>query len=168
MPPDHTGKLFGDHARELVRYARRLSGDADLAEDVVQEAFVRLMERSPEDRRNLRSWLFATVTNLVRDQGRNRRRSAKLRKLHGSLLTPGHGPQDPLRAAQNAELRARLSEALDTLSHRERVAILMREEGFAHREIAEALDTTTGTIGTLLSRALAKLARRLPLTREDT
>jgi DNA-directed RNA polymerase specialized sigma24 family protein len=39
----------------------------------------------------------------------------------------------------------------------------MREEGFAHREIAEALETTTGSVGTLLARALDRLASRLPL-----
>jgi RNA polymerase sigma factor (sigma-70 family) len=52
-------------------------------------------------------------------------------------------------------------EALDELSAKERTALLMREEGFRHREIAEAIGTTTGSVGTLLSRAIRKAALRL-------
>ena len=48
--------------------------------------------------------------------------------------------------------------ALEALSHRERSAVLLRHEGYAQREIAEILGTTTGTIGTLTARALRKLA----------
>jgi DNA-directed RNA polymerase specialized sigma24 family protein len=43
----------------------------------------------------------------------------------------------------------------------------MREEGFAHREIAEAVGTTTGSVGTLIARALDRLAQQLPLDAED-
>jgi DNA-directed RNA polymerase specialized sigma24 family protein len=43
----------------------------------------------------------------------------------------------------------------------------MREEGFTHREIAEAVGTTTGSVGTLIARALDRLAERLPLDQED-
>jgi DNA-directed RNA polymerase specialized sigma24 family protein len=51
--------------------------------------------------------------------------------------------------------------ALSALSPKERSAVLMREEGFAHREIAEALGTTTGSVGTLLARALDRLGKAL-------
>jgi len=43
------------------------------------------------------------------------------------------------------------------------MVLLMREEGFAHREIAEAVGTTTASVGTMIARALDKLARLLPL-----
>ena len=43
----------------------------------------------------------------------------------------------------------------------------MREEGFAHREIADAIGTTTGSVGTMIARALDKLAERLSLDGED-
>ena len=57
--------------------------------------------------------------------------------------------------------------ALAGLSGKERMALLMREEGFAQREIAEAVGTTTGSVGTLIARALDKLAERIDLDRED-
>jgi DNA-directed RNA polymerase specialized sigma24 family protein len=48
--------------------------------------------------------------------------------------------------------------ALDALSDKERTAVLMREEGFSHKEIADAVGTTTGSVGTLIARALLKFA----------
>ena len=53
-----------------------------------------------------------------------------------------------------------------TLSDKERVAVLMREQGFAHREIADAVGATTGSVGTLLARALERLARSISVDRE--
>ena len=60
-----------------------------------------------------------------------------------------------------------MREALATLSDKERAVLLMREEGFTHREIAEAVGTTTGSVGTMIARALDKLAQRLDLDAED-
>ncbi len=57
--------------------------------------------------------------------------------------------------------------ALATLNEKERTVLLMREEGFTHREIAEAVGTTTGSVGTMIARALDRLAERLPLDAED-
>jgi DNA-directed RNA polymerase specialized sigma24 family protein len=53
------------------------------------------------------------------------------------------------------------------LTDRERTILLMREEGFAHREIASIVGTTTGSIGTMIARALERLAQHLPLDVED-
>jgi DNA-directed RNA polymerase specialized sigma24 family protein len=53
------------------------------------------------------------------------------------------------------------------LGEKERTVLLMREEGFSHREIADAVGTTTGSVGTMIARALDKLAAELPLDAED-
>jgi RNA polymerase sigma factor (sigma-70 family) len=65
------------------------------------------------------------------------------------------------------EQRRVVTEALALLSDKERTALLMREEGFSHREIAQAVGTTTGSVGTLVARALARLADELALDREE-
>jgi DNA-directed RNA polymerase specialized sigma24 family protein len=57
--------------------------------------------------------------------------------------------------------------ALDRLSWKERTVLLMREEGFAHHEIAGAVGTTTGSVGTMLARALKKLSVELSPTTES-
>ena len=76
-------------------------------------------------------------------------------------------PMDPAEAAHATEVRVAVRAALKRLNPRERTALMMREEGFSHREIAEAVETTTGSVGTILARALEKLARELPLDEGD-
>ena len=75
-------------------------------------------------------------------------------------------PPEVIDTVERAEARARVRSALATLSEKERVLLLMREEGFKHREIAAAIGTTTGSVGTLIARALAKLAEHLDRTGE--
>lgn len=158
--------LFDRHHRSLVRYLVRLTGDADLAADAAQEAFVRLLQQQPRPA-HARAWLFRVATNVVRDSAR---RAHRHRVLGGSgrvLGAHGDSPGAPDRTIERESARALVREALEALSPKERQALLMREEGFAHREIAEALDTTTGSIGTLLRRAIRKAARRLGVPEEN-
>ncbi|HEY2824062.1 MAG TPA: sigma-70 family RNA polymerase sigma factor [Gemmatimonadales bacterium] len=157
---DDTPGLYAEVRPVLLRYLTRLTGDADAAEDFVQEAFVRLAERPPGDDRNIKGWLFTVATNLARDGLRTSRRRLVLVRGVGDRVS-ADPPRDPSSGVERAELRARVRRALEGLSERERTALLMREEGFSHREIAEAVDTTTQSVGTLLARALKKMAQRL-------
>ena len=151
--------LYRQHAEELVRYGTRLSGSPDTASDAVQEAFVRLLGTSPKPD-NPRAWLYKVLTNVIRD---GIRRDVRRRQLLPHLSPVTSTGADSLRGMEAAEVAARVRRALATLRPKERVAVLMREEGFGHREIAEAIGTTTGTIGTLLARTFAKLAKSLPI-----
>lgn len=157
--------LFARHHAALERYLSRLTGDPDLAGDIAQEAFVRLLEQ-PERPAQPRPWLFRVATNLVRDAARQRRRRLELGT--GDRLRGAHGdaPPAPDRAVEDRDARRLVREALRALSAKEQEALLMREEGFKHREIAEALGTTTGSIGTLLRRAIEKAAAALPAHEE--
>lgn len=158
--------LYRTHHPSLVRYLTRLCGDPDLADDAAQEAFVRLAERPPADERELRAWLFTVATNVVRDARRAGRRRAEI--LAGDLegASPTTAP-DPADDAVRAELGRHVRAALDALPQRDRAILLMREEGFKHREIAAAVGITTGSVGTLIARALDRLAERLPPDLED-
>lgn len=152
--------LFARHHPPLQRYLARLTGDPDLAADAAQEAFVRLLERRPPAD-GVRPWLFRVATNLVRDAAR-RKRTRHLLGLRGrAQASHGDPPRSPEEVVGTVAARRLVREALDALSPKERQALLMREEGFKHREIAEALGTTTGSVGTLLSRAVQKAADRL-------
>ena len=154
--------LYEAYRSPLVRYLTRFAGDSELAEDAAQEAFVRLAERPPARDENLRAWLFTVATRIAVDDARARRRRASL--LDAGPDAPGVGdpPDRPDHALDRTELRRRVRAALDTLDEKERTVLLMREEGFAHREIAAAVGTTTGSVGTMIARALKKLADRLP------
>jgi len=160
-------ELFARHHAELYRYAARFTGDADLAEDVVQDVFVRLVERPPADQQRVRGWLFRVATTVAVDALRSSRRRRGLALAWPDRLPMGDPSPDPASAAERSELRRRVREALQELSEKERAVLLMREEGFAHREIADAVGTTTKSVGTMIARALDKLARRLDLDAED-
>lgn len=158
-------RLFEEHHAALFRYLVRLTGDADIAHDAAQEAFVKFVAKPPRDE-HPRAWLFAVATNAVRTW-------ATTRKRHATLLGNGSGRipcPDPLPAPDDVaaarQRRAAVRRALDQLTEKERTMLLMREEGFAHREIAEAVGTTTGSVGTMIARALDKLATLLPLDAE--
>jgi len=153
-------ELFARHHAPLERYLVRLTGDGDLAADLAQETFVRLLERSPPPEA-VRPWLFRVATNLVRDAARRTSRHDTLNRDGRAPAAHGDPPPPPDQDVDRERCRRLVRRALDELSSKERTALLMREEGFRHREIAEALGTTTGSVGTLLSRAIRKAARRL-------
>jgi RNA polymerase sigma-70 factor (ECF subfamily) len=159
-------RLFEEHHAALHRYLVRLSGDPDVAADAAQEAFVKLVAKPPADG-SPKAWLYTVATNHVRAWANTRKRQTTLLARHGGRAGLGDGSADPLHAAQAAELKGIVRRALDALSEKERTILLMREEGFAHREIAEVVGTTTGSVGTMIARALDKLAELLPLDHED-
>ena len=150
--------LFQQHHAGLLRYLTRYTGDPEEAADAVQEAYLRLVERPPERDENLRGWLFIVATNVVRDR-RKKHHEAALAEAAEERI--GSDQADPLVVLEQNERRRTVREVLDKLSTKERTILLMREEGFMHREIAEAVGTTTKSIGTMLVRALNKLAKDL-------
>lgn len=162
---DRASELFENHHDALFRYLVRLSGDPDIAADAAQEAFVRLLDRAPMGPAE-RAWLFKVGTNYVLESRRTASRRGRLLDGRG-VQTMGDAPRDPHASVEADERRRVVMAALNRLSEKERVALLMREEGFSHREIAEAVGTTTGSVGTLLARTLERLARETTFDRES-
>lgn len=159
-------RLFEEHHAELHRYLVRLTGDEDLAQDAAQEAFARLIARPPEDT-HPRAWLFTVATNLVRTWAGARSRRLALLGAAAARVPAADPWPDPGELAEAGERRDAVRRALEELTEKERTILLMREEGFSHREIAAAVRTTTGSVGTMVARALDKLARALPLDAES-
>lgn len=148
--------MFRAYHAPLVRYLTRRLGDRDWAEEVAQETFLRALRQDALT--SERSWLFAVATNLVRDEARRDER----RRRHLAILADEERarelePPEPssLERAQEAALARR---AVDSLAERDRLALLMREEGLDYHEIAEALGLSHGSIGTTLARARRRLA----------
>jgi RNA polymerase sigma-70 factor (ECF subfamily) len=153
-------RLFEEHHAALFRYVVRLTGDVDVAHDAVQEAFARLVAKPPRNEQP-RAWLFTVATNQVRAWANSRKRRQALLQHAGPRLPGPNAPPDPEQTARASEARSAVRAALDTLTEKERAVLLMREEGFTHREIATAVGTTTGSVGTTIARALDKLAALL-------
>ena len=148
-------RLFRTYNAALVRYLTRRLGDRDWAEEVAQETFVRALRQ--ETLTNERSWLFAVATSLVRDEARKDAR----RRRHLALLAEQEREtsveQEPT-TLERAQEAAMARKAVDALVERDRLALLMREEGLDYTEIAEALQLSPGSVGTTLARARRRLA----------
>ncbi|MDQ3697807.1 MAG: sigma-70 family RNA polymerase sigma factor [Gemmatimonadota bacterium] len=147
-------RLFRTYNLHLVRYLTRRLGDRDWAEEVAQETFVRALRQDRID--NERAWLFTVANNLVRDEARkDARRRRHLTLLLAEQREAIEEPASaPLERAQEAAMARR---AMEQLAERDRLALLMREEGLDYNEIAAALDLSVGSIGTTLARARRRL-----------
>ena len=149
-------RLFREYHDPLVRYLTRRLGDRDWAEEVAQETFLRALRQ--ETIVNERAWLFAVATNLVRDEARkDQRRRRHLELLFAEEREREREEPGPTSLEQ-AQEQAFARKALDGLAERDRLALLMREEGLDYTEIAEALELSVGSIGTTLARARRRLA----------
>jgi len=154
------GAFVGENLERAHRLAWRLvGGDEAAAEDVAQDAFVKAYRSLDRFRgeSSLGTWFYRI---LVRE-AQNYRRWRALRELWGGLSNqeaPDPSPEpsgDPL-------LRRRITEAVEGLSRRQREAfVLVHEEGFTMREVAEMLDRSEGTVKTHVQRALQSLRREL-------
>jgi RNA polymerase sigma factor (sigma-70 family) len=143
--------LYEEVFPSLFRYCNRLTGDADAAEDVAQEAFVRLLTRKVEGHPTaIRVWLFRVATHLIRD--RYRVSENRKRLLETYPVTPSGSP-DPEEQLELEEEVGGVKAALGALMERDRTMLLMREEGFSYREIAEVVEVLPSSVGTLLARA---------------
>jgi len=139
----------------LVRVLRARLGDADQAEDIAQEAFVRLLDARPQDPK---AWLFAVASNLATDHTR----VARGRARHLALISDelgGRAASEPEDTLLHAEEMERVRQALAALPERDRTLLLLHHEGFRYREIAEQLGLAAASVGSLLTRAQRRFAR---------
>lgn len=155
-------EAYREHAPLLFRYLVRLTGDAELAADVVQDTFLRFAETPPRTP-HPRSWLYRVATNLARERRRSAGRRLRLLLGRSARVPVGDAPAAPDLLLEKREAREAVRAALDALPERDRAILLMRADGLAYAEIAQALGTTTQSVGTMLIRALKKLSRTLPL-----
>jgi RNA polymerase sigma-70 factor (ECF subfamily) len=138
----------------LARYVHRFTGDADVSADIVQDAFLRLLEHDlPRD--EVRPWIFVVATNLARDRIRKKERR---RRLLVANPEPRRAAGSPEEDVERAERIASVRRALGRLSERDRQMLLMREEGFRYAEIAEAVGVRPTSVGALVARALKRFS----------
>lgn len=144
--------VFAKLYPSLFRYLQRLTGDEDVAEDIAQESFVRLLRQSlPEE--EVRPWLFTVAMNLVRDRARKSERRQRLLTSAPDLVTRTPLPDEDL---ERTERIAAVRQVLERLPERDRQLLLMREEGFKYDEIARVIGVAPASVGTLIARALKK------------
>ena len=151
------------------RYAYRCFGDHQIAEDVAQEAFVRLHGSAARYRPTARfnTYFYTIIGNLCRDRARKRKRRTDRGVVRDEAvelteLTDGAPHLQPDELAMIAEQRELVRAAVATLPTKLMEALSLREfEGLAYREIADVMDANLGEVKTWIHRARKKLAERL-------
>lgn len=152
--------LVNRHAGAITAFAWHMLGDRAEAEDVTQEAFIRLFRKveswQPGDA-TLRTWLTRVASNLCIDRTR-RQRTVPLDVVEPE--SPGSGGEDTLR--RRLDQQKALGIALSGLPARQRGAIiLVHHQGFSQREAAAALEVSVDALESLLARARRSLRRSL-------
>jgi RNA polymerase sigma factor (sigma-70 family) len=157
--PDLVAAAYDRCQRELFSFALRASRNEETAEDLVHEAFVRLIVEIEADRLpgNVRAWLYRVVANLL--ISRARQATVAQRQL-GAMVDRGEvtGPES---AYLEQERDADLDLALGELGDDARTALLMAAGGFNGMEIAEAIGRTGSATRTLMCRSRLQLRHRL-------
>lgn len=150
--------IYDTHVDRVYRLAFRLAGDAELAKEFTQDAFIRAFERLGTFRGDsaLSTWLHAiTVSVALNGLRKVRRLKREVQLEHAESLGSDRPRSDPL-------LRQRLDEAIDKLPTGYRTVFLMHDvQGFTHEEIGAALGIEVGTSKAQLFRARARLRERL-------
>ena len=176
-PLETDGRTLSDEERledvmeqyqtQLLRYATRVLNNAEAAQDVVQDAFVRLYRNWKKvlDRGvPLKGWLFRTTHNAAVDYIR---KESRLKDLHerqaefNEIVAPKEGRE----RREMDERQALVLEHLNALNTKEREVLVLRlQEGMSYKEIAKVIRRSEGYVGTLIHSATKKLGTRLRST----
>jgi RNA polymerase sigma-70 factor (ECF subfamily) len=145
--------LFEERFQRLYRYLDRLSSEPELANDLAQEAFIRLFRRgslpdAPE------AWLVTVAMNLLRNAKSTSTRRRRLLEEFPTDASP-EGTRGVEAEPEERATRKNVRRVLDGLPERDRSLLLLRAEGYSYRDIALALDLNEASVGTLLARARA-------------
>ncbi|MGN6571764.1 MAG: RNA polymerase sigma factor [Pseudolabrys sp.] len=147
------------HLPAMAGLARRVLGNAAEAEDVAQEAMLRVWTHAPrwQPLAAFRTWLTRVVVNLCLD--RKRRAQWVDLEAAGEIVDPA---PDAGERAESDERERFLAAAIDKLPDRQRAAIVLTySEGMSNAQVAEALDTSVSAVETLLVRGKQNLRRAL-------
>lgn len=155
-------QLFERHYPSLVWYLHGRLGDRDLAEDLAQEAFVRLIDKPP---RAPDAWLYVVAGNLARDAQRGELRRSRHLAIVDSHDEGSGEAADPAPGADasmcSAEESALVHETLALLPERDAALLVMRADDVSYREIAAAIGVSPTSVGPLIARAQQRFIRAL-------
>jgi RNA polymerase sigma-70 factor, ECF subfamily len=160
------GEIVRRYQRRALAIAHRLLRHREDAEDLVQEAFLVSLDKldSFDLGRPFGPWFFRLLVN----RGLNARRARAVRATDPLPDLPAADRENPLRHAEQAELRAQVAAAMDDLSDRQRLIVQLHElEGFTGPEIAEMLGMAPATVRWTLHMARKRLREALAPTQES-
>ena len=170
-------ELYDKYQNDVFSFACYLTKDRGDAEDLYQEAWLRIIKNLPEkvNMQSIKAWIFTIVVNLYRDGLRKKRirrlflfQKSKAHEADAEFAFLTEKPvDDSSDRAFQAEIGKDISLALDSLPEKQRRVFVLKEiAGFRQAEISEILDVPIGTVKSLMYRAVKKL--RLELSKYKT
>jgi RNA polymerase sigma-70 factor (ECF subfamily) len=157
-------KLVSRYQTRLLNFVYRMIGDRERAEDLVQEAFIRVHRHLHrfDQTKKFSTWIYTIASNLAKNELRNRSRSPLV--LYQSIRSRGEEDTRPLQFEDTSSrpddmyLNRHLKELVDStvarLSHHHREVFVLRElEGKSYEEIADIMHCNLGTVKSRLNRA---------------
>jgi RNA polymerase sigma-70 factor (ECF subfamily) len=150
-------RAFAEQRAPLVRYATRLLGDRERAEDVVQDTFIRFMGQKAETvDGHAVEWLFTVCRNRALDVLRKENRMKRFEEGQVERVTAAD-PR-PGRSLEEEELHATLLRLIDRLPPSQQEVIRLKfQNGFSYQEIARITEKSIGNVGFLIHTAVARM-----------
>jgi RNA polymerase sigma-70 factor (ECF subfamily) len=169
--PDLLDRLIEQYQHRLLRYLVYLSGNRELAEDLFQETWIRVLERGHQydGKHEFSTWLYAVARNLTIDYLRKKSPLSLGGINDGLMEDEDRAPLEPAdtrplawEVVQQREQAERINAALVSISAEYREAVVLRfQEGLALDEIATVTGARLGTVKSRLYRGLNLLMSRL-------
>jgi RNA polymerase sigma-70 factor (ECF subfamily) len=165
--PDLLDRLIEQYQHRLLRYLVHLSGNRELAEDLFQETWIRVLERGHQydGKHEFSTWLYTVARNLTIDTLRKKSPVS----LDGLMEKEDHAPLEPAdprpmgwEVVQRHEQAGRISAALTGIPAEYREAVVLRfQDELTLDEIAAVTGAPLGTVKSRLYRGLNLLMRRM-------
>jgi RNA polymerase sigma-70 factor (ECF subfamily) len=167
--PHAFGRIVQRFQLRLLNFVYRMIGDRDRAEDLVQEAFLRVHRHLDRFDRNRKfsTWIYTIASNLAKNELRNRSRSPMMtfeqaRPRHATEEAPAEFEDTSTRPddlAERRDLKTLVDQTVAQLSSHHREVFVLRElEGKSYEEIAEIMHCNLGTVKSRLNRARQSFA----------
>ncbi|HHY83882.1 MAG TPA: sigma-70 family RNA polymerase sigma factor, partial [Clostridiales bacterium] len=169
-------KLVENYQKKAFNIAYRMMGDYDDANDMTQEAFIRVYKsiKNFKEQSSFSTWIYRIITNVCLDELRKRKNASvvsidedvKLDDSDVKRQIESDGPT-PEETAERNELKRLVGDAIKDLSDEHRAVIVLRDlRGFSYEEIAGILKCPEGTVKSRISRARQALKDILKAKRE--
>jgi RNA polymerase sigma-70 factor (ECF subfamily) len=161
LDPAALAEIYDRYSGKIYSYVYHRVGDGRVAEDLVGDVFVRMLEAIRSDRAwstSLQGWLYRIAHNLIVDQYRRggNRESVELDETWMAAENASHSFENVFASKQ-------LQQGMRVLTEEQQQVVVLRfVEGLSNAEVAEILDKTEGAIKALQHRALSALRRVVP------
>ena len=170
--PDAFAQIVRQYGPQLLGYINKLNGSDHSSEDVFQETFKRVHEKSHTFKgERLKPWIYRIATNIVFDRARRKKRvkfvslntSSEEGRTDAAAMVEADPESDPKQRVLKKERAHKVRQALETLPKKQKAALVLSYyQQLSYTEVADVMGCSVGTVKTQVFRALRALAGKLP------